>query len=159
MNFIKQINPQHTNAQVRPLITTPCSRVLSKSINKGYELVFNKKLKKPIDLTQEIGCDKLLNKIYKQLFNDVCVKVRGRSYKGLYKDPEKVKRADVWNLMPEVISGHKEIYDIRQGLNGKVLEFLPEEVECDGTAKHAYEHLDTAPSVAEGIAKYFVVVK
>ena len=159
MNYIKIINPQHTNVLKRPLITTPCSKGLSKSINKGYELVFNKNLKKPIDLTKEFGCDKLLNKIYKQLFNDVLQVKRGRSYKGCYKDPEKIKRADVWNLMPNIISGHKEIYDIRQGLGGKVLEFLPEEIESKNTAKHAYEHLEVAQSVAEGIEKYFVVVK
>ena len=157
--YLNKVAPEHYDLTTRPICAVPTTKQESKLINRGYELVFNKNLKKPIDLTKEFGCDKLLNKMYKQMFNSAVEEKRGFSYKGMYKDPEKVKRACKWVLMPEVIQGHKEIYDLRNDINTPV-DFLDETEYDKDTEKHAYaQDIPSAVNVAVGIAKYFVNVK
>ena len=157
--YLNKVAPEHADLTKRPICAVPTTKQESKLINRGYELVFNKKLKKEIDLTNELGCDQLINKIYKQMFSSIVEKKRGFSYKGHYKDPEKLKRGYKWELIPEVIKGHKEIYDLRQEMTGPV-EFLPETEHDEDTSKHAYaKDIPNAVNVAVGIAKYFVKVK
>ena len=93
------------------------------------------------------------------MFSSIVEKKRGFSYKGHYRDPEKLKRGYKWELKPEIIKGHKDIYDLRQEMTGPV-EFLPETEHDEDTSKHAYaKDIPNAVNVAVGIAKYFVKVK
>lgn len=152
--FIKKVAPEHTDLTTNPKCSCPVPTVAaSNAINRGLELVYNLKLKNKFDLTTEYGCDALLNKLLKKLFSSCVKKKRGFSYKGCYKDPEKIKRGHKYLFQPHLIDGHKEIYNIRQ--KDAVIDFLEEEAPTT-TAKHAYVNLAPAVNVAEGISKFFI---
>tara|TARA_R110000803_G_scaffold71950_1_gene135387 strand:+ start:1606 stop:4533 length:2928 start_codon:yes stop_codon:yes gene_type:complete len=119
-------NKNHTDYTIRPDIITTTTDKQSKQINKGYELIFNTKLKKPYDLSSAYHCDRLINKIYTKLFRSVLEKKRGCSW---VKDG-KTKRGEKWIIQKEEINRNYEIYLYRNAeAKNPVLEFLPEDDE------------------------------
>ena len=105
----------------RPDILTPITdKKKSKSIQRGYEVVFDTKLPKPYDLSITYDCDRFLNKIYNKLFSSVLVKDRGL----LWELPDgKIKKGYKWEINPDKLKTHEEIYKHRK-INTAPINFL-----------------------------------
>ena len=108
----KVFNNKHTDRFTRPDILTPITdKKKSKSIQRGYEVVFNTKLPKPYDLSITYDCDRFLNKIYNKLFTSVCEKQRGV----IWELPDgTTKKSYKWVFDKEELETHEAIYKHRK---------------------------------------------
>ena len=108
----KVFNNKHTDTLTRPDILTPITdKKTGKTIQKGYEVVFNTKLPKPYDLSITYDCDRFLNKLYNKLFSSVLIKDRGL----IWELPDgTIKKGYKWEINPEELKKNEEIYKHRK---------------------------------------------
>ena len=144
-NLYKLVNDKHTDMTTRPEVITTATKVQSTSINKGFSLYFNTRLSNDFDLTTAYDCDRLINKIYSQLFRSVIVKQKGCSW----VVNGKKKRGEKWIVDKKILATNKSIYDFRVV---PTLQFLP--IEGEESADISVVHKQIS-KVQKGIDAYF----
>lgn len=144
-NLYKLVNDKHTDMRTRPEVITTATKVQSTSINKGFSLYFNTRLSNDFDLTTAYDCDRLINKIYSQLFRSVIVKQKGCSW----VVNGKKKRGEKWIVDKKILATNKSIYDFRVV---PTLQFLP--IEGEESADISVVHKQIS-KVQKGIDTYF----
>ena len=118
--LITMFDPDHKDATIRPTIKNTITAEQSAQVIKGFQLIWNVRMKKEFDLSQTIDCERMINKLYCQLFKNVLVQT-----KTTVKVGGKDKRFKKWVIDKGLVAEHKGIYDYRAML--PVLQFLPED--------------------------------
>ena len=141
LNFIKAVNPSHTDLTVRPEIKNTLTEEQSKRALYGFERIFSSRMKKKIDLTQIHDCNKLLNKCYASLLRPILIKEENIDC----EINGKKKRYARWAIDKEALQRHMDIYKWRSTPKP---EFLPEDKE----AKAEWARLHNARAYKEAEA-------